>query len=94
MPLQGCKDGERGTGAEIGAKTDANRALLLYCALDIEEAAAEEEVGCRAVCDRRAGPVHYLHLVASEMDTVAKDSARPAQRVVIVNVKVAHAFRE
>src|SRR5215467_10575931 len=27
--VQGCKDGERGAGAEIGAKTDANRALLL-----------------------------------------------------------------
>src|SRR5262245_65299337 len=56
-------------GAEIGAETDADRALLLHGALDIEEAAAEEEVRRRAMRDRRAGSVHHLHLVVDRKST-------------------------
>src|SRR5262245_66323327 len=50
--VQGGKDRERGAGPQIGAETDANRALLLHGAPDVEEAAAEEKGGSRAMRDR------------------------------------------
>ena len=79
---QSCKDGERGTGAKIGAEADAHRTLLLRGALNVEVAAAEEEVGRRAMRDGRTGPVHHVDLIVGQMDAVA-ECARPAQRVVI-----------
>ena len=44
--------------------------------------------------DRRAGPVHDLHLIVGQVDAMTEDGARPAQRVVIVNVEIAFALRE
>src|SRR5215831_1810561 len=50
--VQGGKDRERSAGPQIGAETDANRALLLHGAPNVEEAAAKEKVGGRAMRDR------------------------------------------
>ena len=44
--------------------------------------------------DRRAGAMHHLHLVVGQVDAVAEDGARPAQRVVIVDVEIALALRK
>ena len=44
--------------------------------------------------DRRTGPMHDLHLIVGQMDAMAEHGARPAQRVVIVDVEIALALRE
>ena len=63
--VQGCKDGERGAGAEIGAKTDANRPLLLYRALDMKKPLPRKklDVGQCAIAE----PVRCIVLSSSSV---------------------------
>ena len=70
-------------------RPDPYRPLGLDHAVEIERAAAQEEVGGRAVGDGGTAGVQALQLRLLEPDAVAEHGARPAQAVVIVDVEIA-----
>jgi hypothetical protein len=61
---------------------------------EVEEAAAEEEVGARAEGRRGAAGGHAAALGGGEVDAVGVQRARAGEAVVLVDVQVAAALGE
>ena len=80
--------GEAGAAADIRAQPQAHRPRPVLDRRDIKQAAADEEVGCRAMGDLGAALVKAPQLIFAEVNAVPINRPLIQQAVVIVNVGV------
>ena len=83
---------EAGTGADVGAQADAH--AMGFQLVQVEQAAAQKQVGGRAEGHRRAGFGQALALVVAQVHAMGEHRARANQLVVVVYVEVALALGE
>ncbi len=90
--VQRLQLGEAGAGANVGTQTNAH--AKAFHLLQIEQAAAQEQVGGGAEGHRRAGFAEALAFVVAQVHAVGEHRARADQAVVVVDVQVALALGE
>ena len=83
---------EAGAGADIGTQPDAH--AMGFQLVQVEQAAAEEQVGGRAEGHGRAGFGEALALVVAQVHAMGEHRARADQLVVVVDIEIALALGE
>ena len=83
---------EAGAGADIGAQANAH--AVVFQLIEVEQTAAEEQVGGRAESHRRTGFGQALAFLIAKVHAMGEDRARADQLVVVVDIQVALALGE
>src|SRR4029453_7174096 len=92
--VEGLQEREAGAGADVRAEPDLHRPARILGAGQAKQAATEEEVRRRTVCDRGAAPMDAAELARREMDAVGEHRAAAHQSVMLVDVEVVTPARE